>query len=199
MPQTWQMVDSNFPTITGQEPITEQISKIIDYLAILTEQLQYQLQNLDSSNWNASALENFTEDTTTQFGKKVAALSNQVSALQATVSNLAARVSGAENLAGRVQTAEEMITGLQEAINGEGGAMERITQTEEEISLLQQELDGEQGVKARLTKTEEENTKMQEGFDDLQLQLNGAGGYAQRLSAVEQMLGIEQEGEGESV
>ena len=186
MPQMWQLVDSNFPTITGEESTKEQISKIIDYLSILTEQLQYQLQNLDSSNWNVSALESFTDDTTTQFGQKVAALANQVGALQAAVSNLTARVSGVENLSGRVQGAEDAITVLQEEMTGEGGALDRITGAETQISHVQQELDGEEGLKARMDKTEEDTAKVQEGFDDLQL----------RLSAVEELLGIGQEGEG---
>ena len=188
MPQMWQLVDSNFPTITGEESTKEQISKIIDYLSILTEQLQYQLQNLDSSNWNVSALESFTDDTTTQFGQKVAALANQVGALQAAVSNLTARVSGVENLSGRVQNTEEAIAVLQDNMTGEGGALDRITEAETQISLVQQELDGEEGLKARMDKTEEDVAKVQEGFDDLQL----------RLSAVEELLGIGQEGEGDN-
>ena len=164
MPQTWQMVDTNFPTITGEEPVKEQISKIIDYLAILTEQLQYQLQNLDSSNWNATALESFTDDTTTQFGKKVAALARQVSTLQSTVETLSARVSGAENLSGRVREAEE------------------------NISYLQNDLDGEGGIKERLGTNEDAVEELQEGFDELKQAIDGEGGMEQRLSKVEQLL-----------
>lgn len=105
MPNNWQMVDTNFPTITGEEPVKEQISKIVDYLSILTEQLQYQLQNLDSSNWNASALTEMEDKTAERLSKLIKELQNKID-------SLAGRISSAEGIAGRLTIMEEALDAL---------------------------------------------------------------------------------------
>lgn len=109
MPNNWQMVDSNFPTITGDEPVKEQIGKIIDYLQILTEQLQYQLQNLDSSNWNASALTQLEDSAVERISATLTELKSKLDAM-------AGRISSAEGIVGRMKTAEDSISALQQVI-----------------------------------------------------------------------------------
>ena len=109
MPNNWQMVDSNFPTITGDEPVKEQIGKIIDYLQILTEQLQYQLQNLDSSNWNASALTQLEDSAVERISATLTELNSKLDAV-------AGRISSAEGIVGRMKTVEDSISALQQVI-----------------------------------------------------------------------------------
>lgn len=64
MPHPWALVDSSFPTFTGDESPHEQIGQLVEYMMLLTEALKYQLENLDNSNWNGTALKNLQTDTT---------------------------------------------------------------------------------------------------------------------------------------
>lgn len=64
MPSNWSMVDNNFPTFTGNETAREQVRLLSNYLFALTEQLKYNLANLDTSNWNQKAMQAFQKDTT---------------------------------------------------------------------------------------------------------------------------------------
>ena len=64
MPSNWSMVDNNFPTFTGEEPVRSQIGKLVNYMMVLTDQLKYNLANLDTTNWNETAMSQFQADTT---------------------------------------------------------------------------------------------------------------------------------------
>lgn len=64
MPGAWTNVDSNFPTITADGNLREQIAAIHNYMYSMTEQLKYTLENLDTQNWNNSAIESFSESFT---------------------------------------------------------------------------------------------------------------------------------------
>lgn len=64
MGSNWLVIDNNFPTFTGQESLKEQVRLLHDFLPIMIESLKYQLNNLDSSNWNAKAMQTFQKDTT---------------------------------------------------------------------------------------------------------------------------------------
>lgn len=79
MPSAWTNVDANFPTITQDGDVREQISAIYNYMYSLTEELKYTLENLDKTNWNTTAMEKFTGEFTTQIkavdGEVVRALS----------------------------------------------------------------------------------------------------------------------------
>ena len=64
MGSNWQSIDNNFPTFLGNENLKAQVKLLHDFLPILIESLKYQLSNLDSTNWNAKAKEEFQSDTT---------------------------------------------------------------------------------------------------------------------------------------
>lgn len=72
MPHTWALVDSSFPTFGDDEKSGRKIEKLVDYMKILVEALRYQLENLDTGNWNPAALENFQVDTTKDVGEQLA-------------------------------------------------------------------------------------------------------------------------------
>lgn len=150
MPNNWSLVDTSFPTFTGEEPVKEQIAKIMDYMAILTEMLQYQLQNLDASNWNDSALQDFSDDATQKVAAQVQLLTNQLNALRSTVDSMVGRVSAAENIAGRMREAETAIEELQT------DADER----EERLFQLETEVQGEGGMAERMQKAETDLQQM---------------------------------------
>lgn len=135
MPNNWSLVDTSFPTFTGEEPVKEQIAKIMDYMAILTEMLQYQLENLDESNWNDKALQDLTDDATTELALQVKQLGNQVSALRSTVDSIVGRISTAENLAGRMVAAEEAITYLEKDKDEKDQRLSNLEEAVEEVQL----------------------------------------------------------------
>ena len=158
MPNNWQMVDSNFPTITGEEPVKEQIGKIIDYLSILTEQLQYQLQNLDSSNWNASALTELEQSA-------VDRLNNILKNLESTVNSIAGRISSAEGIVGRMTEAEETIGALDAAMTEHLEEFEKVREAIEGTDDTE-ETEGRKGIEERLSdaeKTIEQLTQLLSG------------------------------------
>lgn len=64
MGSNWQSIDNNFPTFLGDESLKDQVRLLHDFLPILIESLKYQLNNLDASNWNATAKRQFQSDTT---------------------------------------------------------------------------------------------------------------------------------------
>lgn len=73
MPSAWTNVDSNFPTITEGGSFTEQIESIVNYMFSLTEELKYTLENLNTTNWNTTAIEDFRGE----FTAKIAAIDGQ--------------------------------------------------------------------------------------------------------------------------
>lgn len=66
MGSNWLSIDNNFPTFTGQESLKDQVRLLHDFLPVLIESLKYQLNNLDSSNWNTKAKEEFQSQTTAE-------------------------------------------------------------------------------------------------------------------------------------
>ena len=64
MGSNWNSIDNNFPTFMGDESLKDQVRLLHDFLPILIESLKYQLNNLDSSNWNTTAKKQFQSDTT---------------------------------------------------------------------------------------------------------------------------------------
>ena len=64
MGSNWNSIDNNFPTFLGDESLKDQVRLLHDFLPILIESLKYQLNNLDSSNWNTTAKKQFQSDTT---------------------------------------------------------------------------------------------------------------------------------------
>lgn len=156
MPQNWQLVDTNFPTFTGEESANTKIDLIIDYLRILIEELQYQLQNLDKSNWNTNAWNDLTSSTEAAVSEKVAALENSITALKIQMNSLAGRVSAAEK---RTTDAETAISELEQQSTQHGEKLDTldgfVADAQADIDELQQCLDGEGGIAERLAKTEE--------------------------------------------
>lgn len=126
MPSNWLSIDSNFPSFTGEETPEQQIRALHNYLFQLREGLQYSLQNLTADNFNATALQNLTaeqkNEVTTEL-QKVYAMLNQMATQ---IDNLSGRVSGTENLSGRMATAEGEITALKGRVKLAEGNVESL-------------------------------------------------------------------------
>lgn len=61
MPGGLAALDIGFPRFTGQETTEQKLTAIMNYLYMLLETLRYTLSNLDTSNWNKPALDEFVE------------------------------------------------------------------------------------------------------------------------------------------
>ena len=55
-------IDIHLPVFTGRESEAEQIRMIREFLFMLTEQLNYTLENLGSGNWNDKELQTLKDD-----------------------------------------------------------------------------------------------------------------------------------------
>ena len=181
MPSNWLSIDSNFPSFTGEESPEQQIRALHNYLFQLREGLQYSLQNLTADNFNTAALQNLTDAQKNEVTAQLEKVYTQLNQMAAEIDRLSGRVSGTENLSGRMTTAEGEITALkgrtklteeniedladrttaaeggiddlQEAVTGEGGLQERVADLEGAVT-------GEGGLQEQMDATEQELEKI---------------------------------------
>lgn len=106
MPSNLSMIDNSFPTFTGREKPNEQIAQLANYMRLLVEQLQYQLKNLDTSNWNKKAMKDFQTDTTSDVAEELTKLAKELA-------SISSRLAAVENLTGRMNQAETDIAYLE--------------------------------------------------------------------------------------
>ena len=121
MPGQWTSIETNFPSLTGNEPVADQVRQMYNYLYILTEQLKYNLSNLNAENFNTTALNKLTEDTSSEAAKLIAEdlkkiselykqLNARVQGLSGNLTALSDRVKETEDLAGIVEVQEDGAT-----------------------------------------------------------------------------------------
>lgn len=113
MPSNFLYIDTNFPTFTGEETNKEQVDIMMNYLRIMVEQLRYTLNNLDMSNFNSKALEDFSADSTEDIVEAVTTLAAQLNQTNQSLVQLQHRVAALEQLPSRVSDAETNIATLQ--------------------------------------------------------------------------------------
>jgi predicted nuclease with TOPRIM domain len=109
------MVDNSFPSLTGEESPREQARMLLDYMYILVEELKFQLTNLDTNNWNESALAGFQDDTTAEAEAQLARMAIQLAGVSGALGGLTNRVAELEGLSGRMSQAEENISRLEQS------------------------------------------------------------------------------------
>ena len=146
MPHTWALVDSSFPTLTENDTPQSQIAALVDYMMILTEALKYQLENLDTNNWNRSALDNFQIDTTKDVSEQLGTVANQLSAVSNELANIKIRLSAAEGRTAQIETDVSYLeTAQEETAQDVAELQEQMGNTQADIDELQQMLkrDGE--------------------------------------------------------
>lgn len=138
MPSNWLSMDDNFPTFTGEESPQKQIAVLCDYLFQMRQGLQYSLRNLTGENFNASALQQLTDDQKNAVLKELQQLISAVNQFSAELSSLSARVTATEKLGARINAAEEAIVSLEE---GEELLAGELAATQEAGELLRQEVE----------------------------------------------------------
>ena len=153
MPSNWLYIDSNFPTFTGEESLKEQVTTIQNYMYMLVEQLRYTLHNLDLSNMNEAAVDDWENAITepiyayleddderiTQLSITAAGLSARMSdaegnitTLQATSTGLAAQITDAE---GDIAALQVTASGLSTTVANQAGQISSLQQTVDSFSL----------------------------------------------------------------
>lgn len=163
MPSNWLSIDSNFPSFTGEETPEQQIRALHNYLFQLREGLQYSLQNLTADNFNTAALQNLTDAQKNEVTTQLQKVYTQLNQMTTEIDRLSSRVSGTENLSGRVTTAEGEIASLKG----------RSTITEGNVEDLA----------GRVKKLEDDQT-----MDDLQEAVTGSGGLQEQMDTTKQEL-----------
>ena len=124
MPSNWLYIDSNFPTFTGEESLKEQVTTIQNYMYMLVEQLRYTLHNLDLSNMNEAAVDDWENAITEPIYAYLEDGDERITQLSITAAGLSARMSDAE---GNITTLQTTSTGL----------AAQITDAEGDIAALQ--------------------------------------------------------------
>lgn len=171
MPSNWAMIDNNFPTFTGEEKTKDQIRTLQNYMYLLVEQMKYNLENLDTSNWNTKALTDFQADTTEDVEKELDTVSQD---LTNTASDLLAVAQDLASISARVAALEALET--------------KMNQAETDIAYLQKE--GEEA-EQRLEALEESMGDVQADMDEVQLRLDGLEADMEDAQAdIEELKGI---------
>ena len=88
----WTPIENSFPAFREDESPMETVKKIHDYLYRLINQLKYTLQNLDVENWNAAALQVFSENATKDVSEQARRLVAQMSQLSGSMDSLSGRL-----------------------------------------------------------------------------------------------------------
>ena len=191
MPSNILSIDSNFPSFTGEESPQQQIRMLHNYLFQLREGLQYSLQNLTADNFNAAALKNMNEaqkNEVTAELQKVYALLNQMAG---EINSISSRVSGMENLAGRVGIAEGDIRDLKDRAGAAEqdieGLADWMTTAEERIVDLQDRTgEAEESIEdlsGRVKELEDDTT-----LADLKETVTGVGGLKDLVEQMQEEL-----------
>lgn len=205
MPSNWLSIDSNFPSFTGEESPEQQIRALHNYLFQLREGLQYSLQNLTADNFNTAALQNLTDAQKNEVTTQLEKVYTQLNQMAAEIDRLSGRVSGTENLSGRMTTAEGEITALKGRVKLTEGNIEdladRATTAETDIDDLRDRMKTAEAdigslkgwatitegnvedLASRVKQLEDDQT-----LDDLQEAVTGEGGLQEQMDAAKKEL-----------
>lgn len=115
MPSNWLYIDTNFPSFTQKESDGEKIETMQDYLFMLVEQLRYTLHNLDLSNMNKTAADEFVKRITDPIYGEIKDAEGNITQLQATATGLQASIS---NLNGSVTNLTADVNGIRTTVSG---------------------------------------------------------------------------------
>lgn len=117
MPSNILYIDNHFPTFTGEENSKEQIDIMLNYLRILVEQLRYTLKNLDTSNFNSKAMEDWSEASTEDIRQGLTTMGAELEQLTRDTSALSGIIGRVGNLEDRMNAAEGSIDSLREDVD----------------------------------------------------------------------------------
>ena len=121
MPSAWSLIDTSFPTFTGDERVRDQVDTILNYMFMLAEGLKYQLSNLAAENFNTTALRNIQIETTADVETALADMLKELDTVKNSVNTLR---TGFARIEKWQQTANQKFEDLDETISGQTEAIE---------------------------------------------------------------------------
>lgn len=124
MPSNWLYIDTNFPSFTQKESASDKIETMQDYLFMLVEQLRYTLHNLDLSNMNKTAADEFVKQITDPIYGEIKDAEGNITQVALVAEGLAARIGDAE---GNITQLQATATGLQASISNLNGSVTNLT------------------------------------------------------------------------
>ena len=110
MPSNMLFFDTNLPQYSDETPTKQMVKDVHGYLFQLLEQLRYTLYNLDTGNWNETALKRFTGEITEPVYARITDTEGHLSELQLEADNLTVRISDSENNLSALQVKVNSIT-----------------------------------------------------------------------------------------
>ena len=130
MPSAWSLIDTNFPTFTGDERVRDQVDVILNYMFMLAEGLKYQLSNLGAQNFNTTALKNIQIETTADVEKTLEEMLTEIDVIKNSVSSLRA---GLSSLDAWQKTAAQQLKDLEDGQTDLGKSLKMLSEGLEEI------------------------------------------------------------------
>ena len=124
MPSNWLYIDTNFPSFTQKESVNDKIETMQDYLFMLVEQLRYTLHNLDLSNMNKTAADEFVKQITDPIYGEIKDAEGNITQVALVAEGLAARIGDAE---GNITQLQATAQGLQASISNLNGSVTNLT------------------------------------------------------------------------
>lgn len=164
MPSNWLYVESQCPNFNGDETTEEKLAQLQNYLYMLVEQMRYTTQNLDLSNMNQTALNNWETALTRPIYAQIEGEGERITQLAATADGIKAMVQGQQediqDLQESTRDQIEVIQEVQAAVGEQGGMITDIqgTVTAQAQQMAQLELTA-QGLSATV---KEQETKLTE-------------------------------------
>lgn len=123
MPSNWLYIDTNFPSFTQKESVNDKVETMQDYLFMLVEQLRYTLHNLDLSNMNKTATDEFVKTITDPIYSEIKDAEGNITQVALVAEGLAARIGDAE---GNITQLQATAKGLQASVSNLDGAITNI-------------------------------------------------------------------------
>lgn len=140
MPSNWLYIDTNFPTFTGEESVDKKVITIQNYMFMMVEQLRYTLHNLDLSNMNGTAVDQFSQTLLEPVYARLEDGEGNLTQLQLTAAGLAGRISDAE---GNITQLGVTAAGLASRVSDAEGNISAFTQTAASLAAQISDLGGD--------------------------------------------------------
>lgn len=124
MPSNWLYIDTNFPSFTQKESTSDKVETMQDYLFMLVEQLRYTLHNLDLSNMNKTAADEFVKQITDPIYGEIKDAEGNITQVTLMAEGLAGRIGDAE---GNITQLQATAQGLSASISNLNGSVTNLT------------------------------------------------------------------------
>lgn len=124
MPSNWLYIDTNFPSFTQKESVNDKVETMQNYLFMLVEQLRYTLHNLDLSNMNKTATDEFVKQITDPIYGEIKDAEGNIAQVALVAEGLAARIGDAE---GNITQLQATAKGLQASVSNLNGSVTNLT------------------------------------------------------------------------